>query len=245
MRGRITLLAAAALLSLAAASAAQTRLTITTGREAASLKAGGWEAVSEGLWQRTTLDGRKETFVSGAAGLESVLPALRQQAEDARQAFADAPSLSNKRVLDARTQLVAAVEANLLSAAASASAETEAAAAACTRTFSYGADVVHPGRCINSASSHASYSTSDATACPEQCTVQTYAYATSQCGSNPPSVESDNCAQTGTNVSCFSLAWSYSGSSCYQYASASIHCPQLNNLYLSQTDNDSICLCSC
>lgn len=242
MRQKVTLVMVAALLGLTAASDAQTRLTITTGQEAASLKAQGWAAVSEGLWERTTLDGRKETFVSGAAGLENILPALRQQVEDAQQVFADNPSAANKRALDARTQLVAAVEANLLSAITS--GKPAAAAAACTRTFTYGADVNHPGHCVNQAWAGASYSTSNATACPEQCTVQTYAYATSQCGGTP-SVESDSCALTGTSVSCGSLAWSGPGSSCYQYASASIHCPQLNNLYLSQTDSDSICSCSC
>jgi hypothetical protein len=243
MRQKMTLLMVAALLGLAAMSEAQdaqTRLTITDGQEAASLKAQGWAAVSEGLWERTTLDGRKETFVSGAAGLENILPALRQQVEDAQQVFAHNPSPANKRALDARTQLVAAVEANLLSAAAA-----PAAAAPCTRTFTYGADVNHPGHCIDQAWANASYSTSNPTACPQQCTVQSYAYGSSQCGTNPPTVESDSCALTGTNVSCSSLAWAQFGTTCYEYASASIHCPQLNNLYLSQTDSDTFCLCGC
>lgn len=243
MRGKITLLVAAALLVLAGTSEAQTRLTITAGNEAASLKAQGWAAVADGLWQRTTLDGRKETFVSSAAGLENVLPALRQQQSDLADVFLQDPSEANKRALDAQAQLVAAVEANLRSAALD--GELSEKAAACTRTFSYGADVSYFGHCVDSADATASYSTSNPTACPEQCTVQTYAYTSYKCGSNPATVDSDSCAQTGTNVSCASSAWAFIGSQCYQYASASIHCPQLNNLYLSQTDYATACTCTC
>jgi hypothetical protein len=243
MRGKITLLMAVAVLGLSGAADAQTRLTITDGREAASLEAGGWVVVSEGLWQRSTLDGRKETFVSGAAGLQSVLPVLREQQRDLQEAFAADPSAANKRALDGQTQLIEAVEANLVSAVVSGKAGADTTA--CTRTFSYGADAFYLGHCVDESTATASYSTSNPTACPQLCTVQTYAYASRKCGSEPAVVDSDSCALTGTNVSCASSAFAFIGSQCYLYASASIHCPQLNNLYLSQTDYATACTCTC
>jgi hypothetical protein len=247
MKSRFFAVAVIALLASSGASAEQTRLTIADGQESAGLAAQGWLQVDEGIWQRTAAKGGKETYVSGAAGLAKVLPSLRDEQRRLQEAFWTDPSEANKRALDGQVQLVAAVEANLLAGAISGKGglqNTAAATTACTRTYTYSADVFS-GHCTDQAYAAASYSTSNPTACPQQCTVHAYAYGSKQCGSAVPEVYSENCSLTGTNVSC--SAWSYTqfGSTCYQYAFASIHCPQLNNLYLSQSDSGTTCLCGC
>lgn len=243
---RITALVALVLMGLAGVSGAQTtRLTLTDGHEAADLAAQGWTEVAEGLWQRGSMDGRKETFVTSAAGLEKVLPVLREQEARLMETFLAKPTRANRKALDAQTQLVAAVEANLIAARAKkpAAKADEEAAAACTRNFSYGADV-RSFHCYDVADASASYSTSNPTACPEQCTVHAYSYISTTCGGTLME-NTDSCTQTGTNVSCSTWADGYFSAPCYDYAFASIHCPQLNNLYLSQSDYTTGCFCGC
>lgn len=242
---RVATIAALTLLGLAGASGAQTQLTITDGHEREDLTAQGWTQVAEGLWQRTSLDGRRqETFVSGAAGLEKVLPSLREQLQGRMDTYLNHPTTANKRALDEQSQLIDAVETNLRTARGKGASPSQKAAAACTRTYGYAADV-RIFHCYDIGDASASYSTSNATACPEECTVHTYAYVSGHC-SGVLHESSDTCDQTGTNVSCYSYTDQvYGGTSCYQYAYASVHCPQLNNLYLTQSDYATTCVCSC
>ena len=246
---RLAAVTVMALLGFAGISNAQTRLTITDGREVEDLMAQGWKQIEEGLWQRKSPEGRTETFVTGAEGLEKALPILRQQEMRLMEAFLAKPNERNKHALDEQSQLVDAVEANVQAARARTGrtkglAPTEPAlAAACTRNFSYGADV-RSFHCIDVADSSASYSTSNPTACPEQCTVHTYSYISSTCGGTLYE-DTQTCTQTGTNVSCSSWAQGSYAGPCYDYAYASIHCPQLNNLYLSQTDYWTTCPTYC
>jgi hypothetical protein len=240
---KITLLAGLAMLMLVGASLAQMELTITDGREGEDLAAQGWTQVEEGLWERTALDGRKEKFVSGIAGLEKVLPSLREQLGSLMDAYLNHPTAANKRALDQQSQLISAVESNIGSARGKNPAGVKAAATACTRTFTYGANTSYH-HCLDVAASNASYSTSNPTACPQQCTVYSYAYVSKYCG-GVQTQDSQSCTQTGTNVSCSSFVENYAGTNCYHYAYASIHCPLLNNLYLSQSDFATTCVCSC
>lgn len=239
---QIALLAGLAMLMLAGASLAQMQLTITDGRESENLAAQGWTQVEEGLWERVALDGRKEKFVSGAAGMEKVLPSLREQLGSLMEAYLAQPTPANKRALDQQSQLVTAVEANVRGARGQ-KPGAKATAAVCSRTFSYSADTFFH-HCVDVASASASYSTNNPTACPQQCTVYAYAYVSGYCG-GIQNQNSDSCTLTGTNVSCYAWVDNYSGNNCYHYAFASIHCPQLNNLYLSQSDSASTCVCSC
>ncbi|HEX6898753.1 MAG TPA: hypothetical protein VF789_03525 [Thermoanaerobaculia bacterium] len=250
---KLAVVAAVVLIGLAGVSSAQTRLTVTDGREAEDLKAQGWKQVEKGLWQRTSPDGRKETFVSGTEGLEKALPLLRQQEARLMEAFLAKPTEANKRALDQQSQLVDAVAANLRSSQARASQtktlvypvdpEPVEGGGGCTRTFSYGADV-RSFHCIDVADSSASYSTNNPTVCPEQCTVYTYSYISSTCGGTLYE-DIKTCSKTGTNVSCSSWAQGSFAAPCYDYAFASIHCPQLNNLYLSQSDYTTSCFDFC
>ncbi len=239
---KIFLLAGLAMLMLAGASLAQMQLTVTDGRETEDLAAQGWTQVEEGLWERIALDGRKEKFVSGVAGLEKVLPSLREQLASLMDTYLTHPTAANKRALDQQSQLISAVEANVGSARGK-NPGTKAAAAPCSRTYTYSADTSYH-HCLDQAYASAGYSTSNPTACPQQCTVYSYAYVSKYCG-GVQTQDSQSCTQTGTNVSCSSFVENYAGTNCYHYAYASIHCPQLNNLYLSQSDFATTCVCSC
>lgn len=239
MKFYVTAVVALVLVGLSGTARAQTRLTISDGHEEESLIAQGWTQAEEGVWRRTAPDGRKETFVSGAAGLAKVLPALREQQARLMEAFLAHPTKGAKRALDEQSQLVDAVAANVTAGRANKAAST----AGCTRTFSYGADV-RSFHCGDVADSSASYSTSNATSCPEQCTVHSYSYISSTCN-GVLTEDTDTCTQTGTNVSCSSWASGGYTVGCYDYAYASIHCPQLSDLYLSQSDYTTACWCPC
>ncbi|MEP7008827.1 MAG: hypothetical protein ABJC13_00740 [Acidobacteriota bacterium] len=67
-------------------------LTVTDGSVSKDLAAQGWTEVSTGLWERLAVDGKKETYVSGAAGLENVLPSLRDQESKLMEDFLANPT---------------------------------------------------------------------------------------------------------------------------------------------------------
>lgn len=235
---------------LSASPLAAVSFTVTDGDESASLLSQGWSETSPGLWERESLEGQKETFVSGPEGLRSVLPRLQ---EAAQQRFADylaKPNAERQRAYEEQKALVDSVVANLQAPASPKgrlqAGRSAAAATACTRTYDYWVNL--GGRyCTDQAVALASYSVSNPTACPQQCTVHTYSYNSQiNCpGGTTPVTQSDSCSQTGTSASCLSEVYAGSGKNCYYYAFASIHCPALNNLYLSQSGTNSTCRCTC
>ena len=233
--------------SLAGNADAQTKITVTDGDEAAAFNpAEGWSQTNPGVWERHTKDGRIETFVSSAEGLSSVLPRLRDKEKQLLAAYLTNATEANKRALDAQADLVQAVAANVASATSREKSAGPAAAVACTRTYGYTASIGQ-FHCIHASRASASYSVSDAVSCPEQCTVHAYSYAqtTSVGACGTPTVNSDSCDQTGTNVSCTTYADTVYGNACYHYAFASVHCPQLSNLFLSVSDSSTACVCPC
>lgn len=237
----------AALLCLSASVsgfAGDLQLTVTDGSAAKDLVAQGWTEISSGLWERLSVDGKKETYVSGAAGLEAVLPSLRDQESKLMENFLANPTAEAKAALDEQSQLVASVTANLEKIHQGAGREPRGAAApaACSRTYSTTATVSR-FHCIDSVYAAASYSTSNPVTCPELCTVHAYSFASSVCGGTPSS-SSESFGDTGTNVSVSAYVWTNFGVNCYHYAYASVHCPDLANLYLSQTTNDKVCQCA-
>ena len=209
----------------------------------------GWKAVADGVWQRPAAGG-VETYATGVEGLRYALRQLQEQLVPLVDGFLASPSEKRKEILDNHLALVREVEADLAAKEKAAIENPDAglledalaAAPACTRSFSYGA-TTGSFHCIKQSSASASYSTSNPTACPELCTVHSYAYAKSTC--NDPIEESDTCTLTGTNVSCSSWAGVYAAGSCYFYAFGSVHCPALGGLYLYQTTSDPNCLSWC
>ncbi len=129
------------------------------------------------------------------------------------EAFLAQPSEASKRALDEQSQLVNAVEANLVTARLKAAAPGPAPVAACTRTVSYGADVRF-FHCLDVAEASASYSTSNAVAWPEQCTVHSYSYVSNTCGGVLNAL-TDTRTQTGTNVSCHTWVQGDNKVGCY------------------------------
>ena len=76
--------------------------------------------------------------------------------------------------------------------------------------------------------------------------MHAYAYSSLiDCFEGTPYSENQSCTLTGTNVSCSAYASGGFGNSCYFYGFASIHCPALNNLFLSQSANQTTCQCTC
>jgi hypothetical protein len=246
----LSLLALLALLAVNAPLGAIT-LSVTDGDESASLLSQGWTETSPGLWERFNLEGQKETFVSSAEGMRAVLPTLKEQAKQRFEAYLAKPTAANQRAYDEHKALVDSVVANLQSPASSRKrleqGSDQALAPACTRTFSYGT-LINTFHCVDQSYASASYSVSNATSCPEQCTVHAYSYGSlTECGVGPYT-DSQSCTQTGTNVSCSTYAsgtFGTFGTSCYYYAFASVHCPALNNLFLSQSSNSPACTCNC
>ncbi len=210
----------------------------------------GWKAVANGVWQRPA-PGGIETYATGVEGLRYALGQLQKQLVPLVDGFLASPSEKRKEILDNHLALVREVEADLAakekaavgnSVAAPFDPNQAAAAAACTRTFSYGA-TTGSSHCWKQANANAAYSTSNPTACPEQCTVHSYAYAQSSC--SDPMETSDSCTLTGTSVSCSSWAGVIAAGTCYFYGFGSVHCPALGGLYLYQTTSDSTCLSWC
>jgi hypothetical protein len=210
----------------------------------------GWKTVANGVWQRPA-PGGVETYATGVQGLRFALDQLQKQLVPLVDGFLASPSDKRKEILDNHLALVREVEADLAakekagvenSGAVSFDSTNAAAAAACTRSFSYGANI-NSFHCLKQANANAAYSTSNPTACPELCTVHSYAYAQSSC-SDPMEV-SDSCTLTGTSVSCSSYAYVYAAGTCYFYGFGSVHCPALGGLYLYQTTSDPTCLSWC
>jgi hypothetical protein len=210
----------------------------------------GWKAVANGVWQRPA-PGGVETYATGVQGLRYALDQLQKQLVPLVDGFLASPSDKRKEILDNHLALVREVEEDLAAKEKGAAGKPEdvpfdsanaAAAASCTRSFTYGANT-GSFHCLKQATANAAYSTSNPTACPELCTVHSYAYAQSSC-SDPMEV-SDSCTLTGTSVSCSSWASVYAAGTCYFYGFGSVHCPALGGLYLYQTTSDSTCLSWC
>lgn len=238
---------------LASSPLAALSFTVTDGDESASLVSQGWSETSPGLWERETLEGQKETFVSSAEGLRSILPRLKEEAQKRFADYLAKPSAENQRAYDEQKALLDSVVANLQAPAAPPgkaknrlqSQGSAAVAAACTRTYDYWVSLGGT-HCTDQANAYASYSTSNPTACPQQCTVHAYSYHSgTPCPSGSPYTQSDSCALTGTNVTCLTETYGGFAKNCYFYAFASIHCPALNNLFLSQSGTNSVCRCTC
>ena len=203
-----------------------------------------WVPVAEGLWQRSTPDGRTETYATGAEGLRKALPQLRARLVEAVETFLADPTEDMKQVLDTQTRLIEQVEQGIAQAerrTAQGLSSATAPLAACQRTFNYGAEA-QAVVCTTYGDANASYSTN----CPESCEVYAYAYTRRTCG-NVTSSTSQSCTDSGTNVSC-SASVSMNGgfnvpynNSCFTEAAASIYCQALNQLYLSDYDSDIAC----
>jgi hypothetical protein len=198
----------------------------------------GWVPVAKGLWQRSTPDGRMETFAQGREGLESVLPALRTHLAELAKAYVEWPDDERRVALEEYTNFLKKIEAAVAArdrAAAPRGAQTKTN---CQYNFSYGADAF-PTQCTNNAKANASYSATG-TNC-ESCDVSAYAYVERTCRGTT-TTRSQSCFNSGTSVSC-SVSASLTGAanSCFGYGFASIYCAALNNLYLSTSDTDSSC----
>lgn len=244
---RMYLLGLLAVLTPVAVSA-QTTLTVTDGLEASSLAGQGWNETAPGLWERAGFDGRMETYVTGKEGLRNVLPRLHDHMQKLFDAYLADPSSENKRALSAHQALIESVKANAGKPGGIENvSESLARPAACTRTFNYGVEFTFDLHyCNEEAKATASYSVSNAAVCPELCTVHAYSYAAQKwCLDTQVSTYDESCTTTGTNVSCTTFAHGTPGSNCYRYAFASISCPQLNSLYLSQSDYRTSCQCTC
>lgn len=202
--------------------------------------AADWVPVAEGLWQRSPGEGRVETYAEGAEGLREALPRLRARLVDAVEAFLADPTEDMKQILDTQTRLIQQVEQGIARVERGLSVAV-APAANCQRTFSYGADA-YASACTSYGDANASYFTT----CPESCEVYAYAYSQRTCG-NTTTSNSQSCTDSGTNVSCsasaskggpFNVPYS---NSCFTEAAASIYCPALNQLYLSDYDSEIAC----
>lgn len=210
----------------------------------------GWTAAAEGFWQRPNANGEGiETYASGVEGLENALAHLKQRLSELVDAYLAHPTDKRREILDNHMALVHEVEADLAAKQKAAdenpfggfeAAPQALAAPACTRTFTYGTSI-NRFHCLENTPANASYSTNNPTACPQQCTVHAYSYASATC--NDPVEDSQSCTQTGTNVSCATNVVVYSQGTCYLYAFASIHCPDLGGLYLYESDSKNTCLC--
>lgn len=225
------------------AAAAETRVTAEGSNLTPVFDASeGWQPVADGVWQRPA-PGGIETYATGVEGLRYALGQLQQQLVPLVDRFLANPSERSKEILDNHLALVREVEADLAAKEKAAIGNPDKAAApACTRSFSYGANTAS-FHCLKQANASASYSTSNPTACPELCTVHSYAYAKASCFE--PQEFSDSCTLTGTNVSCSSRAEVFAAGTCYFYGFGSVHCPALNGLFLYQTISDPTCLSWC
>jgi len=230
-----------ALLLLPASLAAGVRADGQDGITRDSLRdpANGWHPVAKGAWQRSTPDGRTETYAEGRDGLTYVLPTLRTHLAELVDAYLARPDSDRQDALAEYSRFIEKVE-KAVGRGPSSDGRGSLTKTSCQYTFSYGADAF-PTHCTNNAQANASYSATSSGERCASCDVYSYAYVQRTCGSNT-TTQSQSCSDSGTSVSCSSSAsLGNPAGSCYAYAFASIYCANLNNLYLSTSDTDTSC----